>query len=66
MKKGATFYASRIFMHTGSMLITPEALLSASRTVLVNINAKAKDKQDGAAQKLQELKLKAAERYDIF
>ena len=48
------------------MLITSEALLSASRTVLVNRNAKAKDKQDGAAQKSQDFKLKAAESYDVF
>ena len=53
-------------MHTGSILITSEALLSASRTVLVNRNAKAKDKQDGAAQKLQDFKLKSAESYDLF
>ena len=66
VKKGATFSASGIFMHTGSMLITSEALLSASRTVLVNRNAKAKDKQDGAAQKLQDFKLKSAESYDVF
>ena len=53
-------------MHTGSMLITSEALLSASRTVLDNRNAKAKDKQYGAAQKLQDFKLKSAESYDVF
>ena len=66
VKKGATFSASGIFMHTGSILIIPEALLSASRTVLDNRNAKAKDKQEGTAQKLQDFKLKAAESYDVF
>ena len=53
-------------MHTGSMLITPEALLCASRAVPDNRNAKAKEKQDGTAQKLQDFKLKAAESYDVF
>ena len=48
------------------MLITSEALLIASMTVLDNINAKAKYKQDRAAQKLQDFKLKPAERYDAF
>ena len=66
VKKGVTFSASGIFMHTGSMLITLEALFSASRTVLDNINEKAKEKQDGAAPKLQEFKLKAEESYDVF
>ena len=53
-------------MHTGSVLITPETLLSASRKVLDNINEKSKEKQDRAAQKLQDFKLKAAESYDVF
>ena len=53
-------------MHTGSMIITSEALLCASRTVLYNINAKAKEKQEWTALKLQEFKLKAAESYDVF
>ena len=66
MKKGATFSAFGIFMHTGSILITSEALLSASRTVLDNRNAKAKENQDGAAQKLQDFKLKSAKSYDVF
>jgi len=33
VKKSATFSASGIFMHTGSMLLTSDVLLSASRTV---------------------------------
>ena len=66
MNKGATFSASGIFMHSGSMLITSEALLSASRKVLDNRNEKAKEKQYVSAQKLQDFKFKAAESYDIF
>ena len=53
-------------MHTGSMLIISEALFSASSTVLDNRNSKTKEKQDGAAQKLQDFKLKAVDSYDIF
>ena len=66
VNKGATFSASGIFMHTGSMFITSEAILSASRIVLDNRNAKAKEKQDGSALKLQDFKLKAAKSYDVF
>ena len=66
VNKGATFSASGIFMHTRSMFITSEAILSASRIVLDNRNAKAKNKQDGAAQKLQDFKLKAEQSYDVF
>ena len=53
-------------MHTGSMIITSDALLSESRTVLDNINVKAKENQYRAAQKLQDFKLKAAESYDVL
>ena len=53
-------------MHTGSMLITSEAILSASRTVLDNRNSKTKENQDRAVKKLQDFKLKAVESYDVF
>ena len=66
VKKGATFSASGIFMHTGSMLITSEALLCVSRTVLDNRNTKAKEKQYGGDLKLQYFKLKAAESYEAL
>ena len=42
VKKGAIFSASGTFMHIGSIIITSEALLSASRIVLDNRNATSK------------------------
>ena len=46
--------------------LTSDVLLSASKTVLDNRNLKAKEKEDGAAQKLMVRKLKAIESYKVF
>ena len=48
------------------MLLTSDALLSASKTVLDNRNLKAKEKEDGAAQKLLDNKKKAIDSYNLF
>ena len=66
VKKGATFSASGIFMNTGSMLITSDALLSASKQVLDNRNKAKQDKVDKESDKAESIKLKAIEAYDVF
>ena len=66
VKKGATFSASGIFMNTGSMLITSDALLSASKQVLDNRNKKQQAQNDKALEKVQVAKTKALVAYDTF
>jgi len=66
VKKGATFSASEIFMNTCSILITSDALLSASKQVLDDMNKGKQDKADKEVDKLEETKLKAIAAYDTF
>ena len=48
------------------MLLTSDALLGASKTVLDNRNLKAKEKENLAAQNLLDTKLKAIVSYKAF
>ena len=53
-------------MNTCSMLITSDALLSASKQVLDNRNKKQQDKTDKDLEKVQVTKTKSLAVYDIF
>ena len=66
VKKGATFSVSGIFMNTGSMLITSDTLLSASKQVLHNRNKKQQAQTDRAQEKVQIIKTKALVAYDTL
>lgn len=53
-------------MNTGSMLITSDSLLSASKQVLDNRNKKQQAQTYKALEKMQVIKTKALVAYDIF
>ena len=66
IKNGATFSASGIFIHTGSMLLNSKVVIAASKKVLENMQSTATTKKNDQVQKDQDDMKTTIETYQKF